>query len=93
MISAGFDLQVTRYLLSSFESMGLFVQDKFKIDFQDGNWGSYVVFPIGRLLAIFDLQVTQMLSAKFLVNWPFSSEEDFQGSSHVGYLGFQIGMI
>ena len=27
------------------------------------------------ILAIFDLEVTQMLPTKFQVNWPFGSEE------------------
>ena len=31
---------------------------------------------IGMILAIFDLQVTQMLPTKFRVNWPFSSGEE-----------------
>ena len=32
-------------------------------------------FPIGTILATFDLQVTLMLPSKFGVNWPFGSEE------------------
>ena len=31
--------------------------------------------PIRIILAIFDLQVTPMLSTKFQVNWPFGSGE------------------
>ena len=38
-----------------------------KIDFQDGG---HFRFLIGMILAIFDLQVTLMLSTKFPVNWP-----------------------
>ena len=39
--------------------MGLSIQEKkFKIDFQDGNFGSHPVFLIGSFLAIFDLQDT-----------------------------------
>ena len=35
-----FDLQVRRYLLTSFESVGLSVEEeKHKIDFQDGRYG------------------------------------------------------
>ena len=30
---------------------------------------------MGMILAFFDLQVTQMLSTKFHVNWPFGLEE------------------
>ena len=59
--------------------MGLSVQEKkFKIDFQDGNCGSHLVFPIGIILAIFDLQVILMLSAKFQINLPFGSREEAQ---------------
>ena len=44
--------------------MGLFsVQEKkLKINFQDGKCVGHLVFPIGTIFAIFDLQVTQMLS-------------------------------
>ena len=38
--------------------------------------GSHLWFPIGTILAMFDLQVISMLPAKFRVNWPFSSEEE-----------------
>ena len=41
-----------------------------KIDFQD------LGFPIGTILAIFDLKVTSMLPSKFGVNWPFGSGEE-----------------
>ena len=40
-----------------------------KIDFQDGCHGGHLGFPIGMILAIFDLQVTLMLPSKFGVNW------------------------
>ena len=33
-------------------------------------------FTIGMILAIFDLQVTQMFPTKFRVNWPFGSGEE-----------------
>ena len=59
--------------LASLESIGLSVQEKRKIDFQDGG---YLGFPIGTILAIFDLQVTLMLPSKFGVNWPFGSGEE-----------------
>ena len=48
----------------------------FKIDFQDCNCGSHLGFPIGIILAIFDLQVAPILPTKFPVNWPFGSEEE-----------------
>ena len=42
-----------RYILSSFDSIGLFFQKKkSKIAVQDGNCGSHLVFPIGTILAI-----------------------------------------
>ena len=61
--------------LASLESIGLSVQEKKqKIDFQDGCHGGHLGFLIGMILAIFDLQVTQMLPSKFGGNWPFGSE-------------------
>ena len=51
-------------------------EKKRKIDFQDGHHSPHLGFPIGMILAIFDLQVTLMLPTKFLVNWPFASEEE-----------------
>ena len=45
-----------------FKSIGLLVQEKKrKIDFQDGRHCGHLGFLIGRILAIFDLQVTPML--------------------------------
>ena len=53
MISAIFDLPVIPMLLTSFKSIGLWVHEKKrKIDFQGGHLG----FPIGTILAIFDLR-------------------------------------
>ena len=79
------------------ESIGLSVQKKRKIDFQDGGHGGHLGFPIGTILAIFNLQVTLMLPSKFGVNWPFGSGEeakiDFQDGGHGGHLGFLIGTI
>ena len=64
-------------LLLSYKSVGLSVQDKKrKTDFQVGCRGGYLAFPIGTILAIFDLQVTPMLPTKFQVNWPFVSGEE-----------------
>ena len=64
-------------LRASLESIGLSVQEKKrKIDFQDGGHGVHLEFPIGTILAIFDLQVTLMLPSKFGVNWPFGSGEE-----------------
>ena len=58
----------TSYQTSQWASIPL----KFKIDFQDDNC-SHLVFPIGAILAISDLQVTLMSPTKFQVNWPFGS--------------------
>ena len=65
-------------LCSNFvESIGLSVQEKKgKIDFQDGGHGGHLGFPIGMILANFNLQVTLMLPSKSGVNWPFSSGEE-----------------
>ena len=63
-----------RCFLASLEATGLSVQEKKrKIDFQDGG---HLGFPIGTILAIFDLQVIPMLPSKFGVNWPFGSGEE-----------------
>ena len=80
------------------ESIGLSVQEKKrKIDFQDGGHGGHLGFPIGTILAIFDLQVTLMVPSKFGVNWLSVQEKkrkiDFQDGSHGGHLGFPIGTI
>ena len=62
-----------RCFLAGLESIGLSVQEKKrKIDFQ---YGGHLGFPISRILAIFDLQVTPMPPSKFGVNWPFGSWE------------------
>ena len=58
------------------ESIGLSVQEKKrKIDFQDGGHGGHLGFPIGTILAIFDLQVTLMFPIKYRVNWPMGVGE------------------
>ena len=54
--------------------MGLSNQEKkFKIDFQDGNC---LVFLIGTILGILDLQGTSKTLTRFQVNWPFGSGEE-----------------
>ena len=47
-----------------------------KIHFQDGCHGGHLGYPIGTILAIFDLQVTPMSPTKFGVNWPFGAGEE-----------------
>ena len=80
------------------ESIGLSVQEKKrKIDFQDGGHGGHLGFPIGTILATFDLQVTLMLLAS-LESIGLSVQEkkrkkDFQDGGHGGHLGFPIGTI
>ena len=44
-----------------------------KKDFQNGHHCGHLGFPISRILAIFDLQVTLILPTKFGVNWPFGA--------------------
>ena len=65
-ILAILDLQVIRCFLLSFKSISLLVREKKrKIDFQDGGHGSHLDFPIGMVLAIFDLQITPYASYCF----------------------------
>ena len=72
-----------------FESIGLSVQEEFKIDFQDGDCSSHLRFPIRKTLVIL-LTNHPILPAKFLVNWPFCSREeveiDLKDCSHLGFL-------
>ena len=63
--------------LPSLESTGFLVEEKKrKIDFQDGHHGGHLRFPIGTVLAIFDLQVTPMLRTEIKFNKPFGSAEE-----------------
>ena len=50
--------------------------EEVKTDFQDSHHGGHLGFPIGMILAIFDLPVTPMLPTQVLVNWPFGSGEE-----------------
>ena len=47
-----------------------------KNNFQDGGHSSHLGFPIGMILAIFNLQVTPMLPTKFRVNWHLGLGEE-----------------
>ena len=50
--------------LLSFKSIGLLVQEKEgKTDFQDGHHGGHLGFPIGSILAIFDLSMVNKYSS------------------------------
>ena len=55
---------------TSFESIGLFVREKFNIDFQDED---LLGFPNRMSLATFELQVTLIFPMKFPVRWSFGS--------------------
>ena len=88
----------SRRLLASLEAIGLLVQDKKrKIDFQDGGHGGHLGFPIGMILAIFDLQLPQCFLASLEAIGLSVQEKkrkiDFQDGGHGGHLGFSIGMI
>ena len=82
-------------LPTNFKSISLLVQEKKrKIDFLDSRNGGHLGFPIGTILACFDLQVTPMLSTKFQINWPFSVQEkkrkkDFQDDETAAILNFR----
>ena len=74
MILPIFDRQVTLTV----ESIGLSLLQKFKINFQDDDCSGHTGFPMKTNIAFFNLQVTQILPTKFLVNWPFGSGEEVQ---------------
>ena len=89
----------SRYFRSTnypgFKSVGLSVQEKKqKIDFQDGGHGGHLGFPIGTILAIFDLQVTRCFLQSFMSIGLSVQEKkpkiDFQDGGHGGHLGFPI---
>ena len=67
-----------------------------KNSFQDGG---HLEFPIGTILAIFDLQVTLMLPTKFQINWLLGLGEEAKKifkmatMDMVAILVFLIGMI
>ena len=86
--------------------MGLSIQEKKrKIDFQDGNSGGHLVFPIrtilcchlgfpiGTILTIFDLPVPLCFLPSFDSNGLLVQKKqkiDFQDSRHGGHLEFPI---
>ena len=61
---------------SFYQSTGLPVQKKLKINLKDGSHGSHLGLLIRTILAIFDLQVAPILPTKFRVSWPFDSGEE-----------------
>ena len=73
--------------------MGLSIQEKFTIDFQDGNCGGNHVFPIRTILAVFDLQVISMILSFKLIGFSVQKKIRkifFQDGRHGGHLGFSI---
>ena len=53
---------------ASFKSLGLLIQGKFNIEFQDEDYGGHLGFSIGRFLVILNLHVTSLLPMKFRVS-------------------------
>ena len=88
-----------RCFLPSFESVGLSVQEKKrKTDFQDGHHDGHLRFPIETILAIFDPQITLMISYQVSSHLAFRFRRrrekiDFQDGHHDGHLGFPIEII
>ena len=73
------------------ESTGLLVQEKRKIDFQDGG---HLGFPIGTILAIFDLHITLMFPSTIGLSVQEKKRKiDFQDGGHGGHLRFLIRTI
>lgn len=60
-----FDLLIAPMFIPSFIKTDQAVQEKLMIDFQDGQWGSHLGFPISLLLAIFDLLVAPNIHTMF----------------------------
>ena len=78
MILATFDLHVTLMRPTKFGVKRPFGsgEEERKIDFQNGDYGGHLGFPIRTILATFDLQVTPMLPTKFRVNWHLGLGEE-----------------
>ena len=88
MISAIFDLQV-RLFGPSFQSVGLLVQKKFKINDQDGGRGSHLGLLIERIFAIL-IYKSLCYFLKSFVSVGLSIREfkiHFHDGSHGGHLG------
>ena len=92
-----FDLEAFCCYSVSFNSNCPAVWDeKPKIGFQDGGYGSDFGFPIGMILAIFHLHVNLLLHCKFQLNSPCGLRDvqtDFQDGGFGGHLGFPINII
>ena len=71
--------KLPRFFLPSFESIGFSVYEKKrKTEFFGGYHGGHLGFPIGKVLATFDLLVAPILQTKFSVSWPFGSGKEVQ---------------
>ena len=78
--------------LPSLESIGLSVQEKGKIDFQDGRHSGHLEFQIGMTVAI--VWSTSDPDASYQVSVQEKKRKiDFQDGLHGGHLGFPIGTI
>ena len=69
-----------------------FKEKNLEISFQDGNCGGHVGFPLGTILAIFDLQVTPILPIKFQVNCLSVHEKKLKYSPFGGHTEFLTDM-
>ena len=75
MILAIFDLQVTRYFLASFASIGLSVEGKkLKIDFQYGHHSGHLGFVIQTILAILIYKSSYQISSPLAFQFRRSSK-------------------
>ena len=80
------------YSLPSFESIGLSIQEKKqKIDFQEGCHGAHLGFPILKILAIFDLQVTWCFLPNLESIGLLAQEKKRKIDCHCGHFGLPIG--
>ena len=71
-----------------------FRSKKRKIDFQDGCHGGHLGFPIGTILAIFDLQCfLPSFKSTGLLAQEKKQKIDFQDGPHSGHLGYLIETI
>ena len=71
----------TQCFLKLQDNLPFVSREEAKIDFQDGDHSGHLGFPIGTILATFDLQVTLRRPTKFHVSWPFVSGEANNGFS------------
>ena len=88
--------KLPKHFQLSFESIGLSIQKKSKTGFQDDHHFGHLGFQIGRILAIFDLPVAQILpsfKSNGLSVQEKKSKIDFQVGHNGSHLGFLIRLI